>query len=113
VNLQLPYPPTANTYYRKWHNRMVISARGREYAREVATIVGKVKPLTGGVSIYIVVRPPDLRRRDIDNIIKPLFDALTKAGVWLDDSQVDRLFVTRDTKIKDGRCSVAIWELDK
>ena len=30
-------------------------------------------------------------RWDIDNRFKVLFDAMTEAGVWSDDSQVDRL----------------------
>ncbi len=31
---------------------------------------------------------PDRRRRDLDNLQKAAFDALTKAGFWLDDIQV-------------------------
>jgi Holliday junction resolvase RusA-like endonuclease len=37
--------------------------------------------------------PPDRRVRDIDNYLKCVFDALTHAGVWKDDSQVKRLYV--------------------
>jgi Holliday junction resolvase RusA-like endonuclease len=37
--------------------------------------------------------PPDARRRDIDNYNKALFDALTHAGIWEDDSQVQRMLV--------------------
>jgi crossover junction endodeoxyribonuclease RusA len=38
--------------------------------------------------------PPDRRRRDLDNIQKPVLDALQHAGVYEDDSQID-LLVTR------------------
>lgn len=108
--LQLPYPPTANTYYRNFRGRMVISARGREFARAVAAIVGKVKPLRGRVGVGIALNPPDQRKRDIDNTIKPTLDALTKAGVWLDDSQIDILFIARREKINGGRAIVTITE---
>ena len=114
VNLQLPYPPTANTYYRKWNNRMVISARGREYAREVAAIVGKMKPLRCRIAVIVVVAVPDRRKRDIDNLTKPLFDSLTKAGVWVDDSQVDFYSMERVGITPGGACSVVITEyIDK
>lgn len=108
--LNLPYPPTTNTYYRKWNNRMVISARGREFAKQVAAVVGKVKPIADRASVTIDLYPPDKRKRDIDNTIKPIFDALTKAGVWVDDSQVDALSVVRNPQAKNkiGGCVVII-----
>jgi crossover junction endodeoxyribonuclease RusA len=40
----------------------------------------------------IILYPPDARR-DIDNYNKALFDALTHAGIWEDDSQVKRMLV--------------------
>jgi crossover junction endodeoxyribonuclease RusA len=43
--------------------------------------------------VEIILYPPDARRRDIDNYNKALFDALTHAGIWEDDSQVQRMLV--------------------
>ena len=34
-------------------------------------------------------------RRDLDNLLKGLLDALTHAGLWLDDSQVADLRIRR------------------
>jgi len=45
--------------------------------------------------------PPDRRRRDLDNIQKPVLDALEHAGVYEDDSQVD-LLITRRGPVSDG-----------
>jgi crossover junction endodeoxyribonuclease RusA len=111
--LHLPYPPTINTYYRKWNNRMVIAPRGREFAASVAAIVKKQRRPKMELRIGISIRlsPPDKRKRDIDNVIKPLFDALTKAGVWRDDSQVDVLIVQRNDPGDAGTCDVTIWEM--
>ena len=39
--------------------------------------------------------PPDRRRRDLDNLLKPALDALQHAGVYEDDSQVDWLVARR------------------
>jgi crossover junction endodeoxyribonuclease RusA len=47
--------------------------------------------------------PPDARRRDIDNYNKALFDALTHAGIWEDDSQVKRMLVEWGPKVPGGR----------
>ncbi len=43
----------------------------------------------------ILVYPPDRRARDLDNLGKALLDALTKAGVYGDDSQIDHLTFAR------------------
>lgn len=34
------------------------------------------------------ITEPDMRARDIDNLLKLLWDTLTEAGVWADDSQI-------------------------
>ncbi|MCV5079210.1 RusA family crossover junction endodeoxyribonuclease, partial [Escherichia coli] len=52
------------------------------------------KPTSAPASVEIVLFPPDNRIRDLDNYNKALFDALTHAGVWEDDSQVKRMLGT-------------------
>jgi crossover junction endodeoxyribonuclease RusA len=47
------------------------------------------------VRVEIIAAMPDRRRRDLDNIQKAILDALTHAGVWEDDSQVDDIRVFR------------------
>jgi len=53
---------------------------------------------------------PDRRKRDIDNTLKALLDALTHAGVWLDDSQVVDLRIRKSPTL-GGFVSVIIEEL--
>ena len=97
LRLDLPYPPSVNTYWRNWRGRMVISKAGRAYQDAVLKALrGRTYGIINKpVSILILVNPPDRRKRDIDNIQKALFDALTKARVWKDDSQIERLYVDR------------------
>lgn len=104
----LPYPPTANTYYRSCRGRTFISSRGLKFRAEVARCIGDVEPLTGRLDVALVVCMPDKRKRDIDNLIKPTLDALTKAGVWLDDSQIDKLSIERGEMRNGGQLIVCI-----
>lgn len=92
----IPWPPSVNQYYRhlskgKLAGRTLISEKGRAYRAAVADVRFPEYGIAGPVSVDIRLYPPDRRRRDIDNVLKALFDAMTHAGVWLDDSQVKRL----------------------
>ena len=98
INLTLPWPPSLNRYYRNVAGKTLISAEGRAYRKAVADqvlIQRGSKQYAGRLSVAIVAHVPDKRRRDLDNLFKGVFDALTHAGVWLDDSQVDELSIKR------------------
>jgi crossover junction endodeoxyribonuclease RusA len=58
--------------------------------------------------VEIEAWPPDKRKRDLDNILKSLLDALTYAGIWEDDSQIDDLRIYRATI--GGMVKVRIYE---
>jgi crossover junction endodeoxyribonuclease RusA len=47
----------------------------------------------------------------LDNVLKAANDALTHAGVWLDDEQIDELTVIRREKVKGGKMIVEINEI--
>lgn len=93
----LPWPPTVNNYYATFNGRRLISKQGREFKERVSDIIlveRLNKFLAGRLEIEIELYPPDNRRRDIDNTIKPLLDSLTSAGVFNDDSQIKKMTVT-------------------
>jgi crossover junction endodeoxyribonuclease RusA len=52
------------------------------------------------------VTSPDRRKRDLSNLIKAMEDAMTQAGVWGDDSQIDYLTIIRLAVASDGIGSV-------
>lgn len=110
IQLELPYPPTVNTYYRHVGNKVLISAKGREYRRTIINLLRfKLFPvLNGGVSVELMVHPPDNRKRDLDNVLKCLLDSLTFARIWGDDSQIDALAVYRLGCLKGGRIDAFI-----
>lgn len=100
IRLELPWPPSMNHYWRNVAGRTLISKEGRDYRTAVqwqATAEGWKQPFPAGqrVSVRINAVPPDKRRRDLDNMLKPMLDALTHAGLWADDSQIDELFIRR------------------
>ena len=88
----LPYPPSINNYYGRAKNgRVYIKQAGVAFRRRLKVCVllhGFKHTYTTPIKIDMIVYPPDNRRRDLDNIEKALFDALTKAEVWADDSLI-------------------------
>ena len=67
--------------------------------------------LNGRISLYIEAYPPDRRKRDIDNILKVVCDSFEKAGFFLNDSQIDRIYVERMPELK-GLLNVQISEIE-
>jgi crossover junction endodeoxyribonuclease RusA len=64
------------------------------------------------LSVSILAYPPDRRKRDLDNVLKSLLDALMHAGVYSDDSQIDKLTISRNKPL-DGRVIVSIDTLSE
>lgn len=117
TELTLPFPPTVNTYWRSARAgrgiTVYISDKGKAFRRDVHICVLQAranKKLSGRLSVEVELYPTDKRARDIDNCLKSLLDALTHAGVYLDDEQIDRLVVTRKEQVKGGMCRVMIGE---
>lgn len=85
-----------NRYWRSiGRGRVIISKDGREYRERVISLCRGCKRLTGPLWVRIEFYPPDKRRRDLDNLLKPLLDALAYGGVYEDDSQIDQLEIKR------------------
>lgn len=96
ITFVLPFPPSMNNYWRNLNGRTLLSSKGRRYKSEVVTAVyeqlkKKPKPITDNVAVKVEFYPPNNIRRDMDNYFKALFDSLTTAGVWVDDSQIKRI----------------------
>ena len=114
IALTLPLPPTINTYYgmRPRGGRFVKPA-GLAFRKKVAEIVAAAghPKLSGRVSLFVAIHPADRRSQDLDNRAKSLQDALTHAGVWLDDEQIDDLHLVRREVVKGGMVRIVITEL--
>src|SRR5690606_10619426 len=97
-------------YWRGRGNRRYVSAKGKEYRQAVEDAIGTVEPLRGRLAVNIELTMPDRRRRDIDNVLKALFDALQAAGVFIDDEQIDELCVKRLSIEAPGAADVIVHE---
>lgn len=113
IELDLPFPPSINQYYRKVGKRVLISRRGRVFREKVCSIVASlgIDILDGPLEVRLELYPPDGRRRDVDNYQKSLLDAMEKGGVYKNDSQIVKLETTKCGPVAGGGVIVRIWEL--
>lgn len=115
VLVELPYPPSLNSLYLvNAGGRGVRKSRaGKDYTKAVQLMCLR-QPMTDGiVSVEVDVFPPDRRKRDLDNLLKILLDALTDAALIEDDSKIDRLLVKRRDVIRGGRVTVVIKPMER
>ncbi len=120
MKLTLPFPPSVNSYWRAPNKgplagRHLISANGRKFRSEAAAAVIEQlrripKPFVSELSVHVVLFPPSRHRRDLDNYLKALFDALTHSNVWQDDSQIKHMEVSWGPLIPKGRTEIIIKE---
>lgn len=112
---QLPYPPTTNHIYRRTKKgRVFLDDRASSYRDEVIHTIGKGHTtLTGDIRVRVDAYMPDRRKRDLDNLCKALFDAMTHAGVWKDDSQIHNLMINRAGVESHGRVVVTVSQINQ
>lgn len=118
ILLTLPYPPSANRYWRtsafRGHARTYLSAEAKAYREEAAwrARIAGVRPIEGRVALTVRLfphLPKDWQRRarkdpetwddtvqciDLGNCEKVLSDALNGVA-WLDDKQHRRIVLER------------------
>ena len=113
ISIRLPYPPTMNTYWRNVKGKTLISAKGRSYRERIGDqFLVDLEPVesfgTARLRVLLEVTPPDKRRRDLDNIQKPILDALEFVGLYDDDEQIDDLHTVRRMPDPPGCVHVTI-----
>ncbi len=114
IELELPFPPAVNNITTVARGRKITSKRGRQYREEAVRLIAEQfrgRALEGRLAVEIDLWPPCRRKRDIDNYSKAILDAITEAGVWVDDELVDSLTIVRRPVVKGGRCYVLIEEV--
>lgn len=112
--LLLDFPPSINSYYlqsrafsRGKTAGRVIAAAGKSLRIKYLQSVKEQMPgisfeIDEKIAITVVMHPPDKRKRDLDNYLKSMLDALTHAELWADDSIIDQMYVFRGKIVKNG-----------
>ena len=116
LELELPWPPSVNHYYRHVGPRVLISRDGRKYRELVTALVNRngFRPFPGRISLRAEFYPPDWRRRDLDNVGgKVLLDTLQAAGLFKDDSQIKRILLEMHEPIEGGMCFIKLEDMDE
>ena len=108
--IELPYPPSLNTYWRNVRGRTLLSKKGREYRAIVTSLAALSKIRLGDVPLVVSIEAwmPDRRRRDVDNILKAAIDAMQHGGMYDDDSQIVDLRIVKRGVEKPGKLIVKL-----
>lgn len=125
VQLNLPYPPTINHYYRhvggSISGRKALTDKAKRFRHDVGQVKlinykliresGVILPFCGPVAVAVELHPPDKKTRDVDNVLKPILDALQHAGILDNDEQVEALSIRRIAAgAQLGFCSVTVFD---
>lgn len=122
VRLKLPYPVSANRYWRIWRNKAVRSAEATAYksvVRRIAQEAG-VMPSEGSVAVCLRLIPKVNKDGsanktviDLDNALKVTLDAL-QGIAYHNDRQVRRIAAEYDSEpVAGGGLAVEIEELEE
>jgi crossover junction endodeoxyribonuclease RusA len=113
ITLKLPDPPSVHHDWGQVGSRKFLGKKGKEFREAVFLCVLNARkgPLNGRLEVKVYLYPPDKRKRDVDNVLKSLLDALVHARVYENDSQIDKLYVERMEVVKGGSCEVTIDQL--
>ena len=110
IKFIVPYPPSVNHYWGLHGKRIYVKAKGLDYRRRVkGCFVSSMVPLQGDLGLFLDIWHPDRRKRDLDNVLKPLIDALQAAKLLEDDSQISEIHAVRRGVKKPGMIEVEVW----
>ncbi len=119
IEMELPWCPSANHYLMVSGKSRFLSPAAKKFRKDVEYLAFLFSmeqhiqlPLTGRLRVDVKLYPPDKRKRDIDNCSKNLLDALQHGDVFVDDNQVDELYLKRcTTDAPHGRIEIIVTEL--
>ena len=109
IRLVLPYPPSANSYWRHAKGVTYLSREAKDYRKVVALIGANCRPLRGPIRLTAYVYRPR-RIGDLGNCEKVLSDAL-QGIAFEDDAQVVEQHLYRHDDKANPRAEVLVESL--
>ena len=117
IFLELPFPPSANQYWRYYQGRVLKSRVAKSYIKAVGltwlTMKKEGFPKDCRLDMEIQVFPKDRRARDLDNLLKITLDSLEAAKVFQNDKQVDTIRIVRREQHPEGKMLILIKPIEK
>lgn len=128
MKVTLPYPVSANRYWRSFRGRdggtvVVLSDEAQSYKAQVGWLVkaaGLRTPISGLIELRIVLHPiqrktitaKDARCMDLDNALKVTIDAMNGIA-YSDDGKIRKLTAERGPTAPGGGLTVEILRYEE
>lgn len=110
----IPYPPSTNRIWRQGKGRVHKSDEYKHWtaiaAWEIRRQIGPQAVITKPFKIIIKVNRPDRRKRDLDNLIKPILDLIAHYGLIENDSLCH--WIDARWSGEGKFCDISLGELD-
>lgn len=110
--VRLPWPPSVNQSTRNVPGKGRVKTKAYSDWRRQAEWLCKIgiRPLEIGqhYAVHIKASRPDRRKRDIDNFIKPVVDALVASGKVPDDCLMEQVKATWVDGLPDRELEVEV-----
>ena len=102
-------PPTVNHYWIEagYRGRKYLSHRAHHFRAVIQRFVNPMN-YSGEVQVFMEYHVPDKVKRDADNVVKPIFDALMKAQLICDDSQISNFVMMKQPVFKGGKLKIKV-----
>lgn len=123
VLIDLTLPPSANQrlipYVINMTRRIIGIKDSPKYREWMELEARKIKneiqaPYAEPVYVYMEITFPDRRKRDLDNMAKPVCDVLKLAGIYEDDSLIEFLICRRLSPNKNlAGIRVGVWKVSE
>ena len=116
--IDLPWPPTTGNHTTKLGKSGFYTVPSiKRYREQIAWLLKAAKldlNLEGPLRVAWAANPPDRRAVDEDNVMKVVKDALTKGGLWKDDSNKVIRSTTFDwgDPIPNGRIMITVSTME-
>jgi crossover junction endodeoxyribonuclease RusA len=113
MRITLPYPPSANRYWRIMNNRMVRSNEATAYVIEVDALCREkdIVPAAGEVGVIVEVYRP-WQKGDLDNFLKIALDSLQR-WAYDNDKQIVEIHAYRHDDKHNPRLEIEVIEVGK
>ena len=118
MTINIPFPPATGNHYRSFTfktRRDFVTKKAQAYRLAVksclvASRFAQSDMFVDHVNVVMNIYPPDRRKRDIDNVAKVVWDALTLAGLWKDDKLIKNLHVSVHEPFEGGYINLEVTD---